>query len=238
MLDGAISINPSQQTARNRRPIYRSILTQIMSTSITLSIKEINIDAAFCLAYAGCLRMGEITYTKKEAGISSFGLTHATRSDVSFALDHLTLRLKRSKTDKAKQGVTITIASTSDTLCPVQALRRLFELDPQPPGAPLFNAGIDAHGTTTPFTASLARKNLSLRLVKAGIPPAQYTGHSFRRGAAQDAMDKGFSDEEIQRLGRWTSEAFRLYCTTSQEDLFRLSVRFQRTNPPFTQTAI
>jgi integrase len=115
-------------------------------------------------------------------------------------------------------------------------MKRLYALDPQSPDAALFNAGANINGTTILFTASLVRSTLKSRLERAGLPSASFTGHSFRRGAAQDARDKGFSDEEIQRLGRWTSEAFRLYCTTSQADLYRLSVRFQRSNPPFARS--
>jgi len=73
---------------------------------------------------------------------------------------------------------------------------------------------------------------LKLRLNLYSIPAAQYTGHSFRRGAAQHALDHGFSNKEVQRLGRWTLDAFRLYYSTSQANAFRLSQRFQLGTPP------
>ena len=53
-----------------------------------------------------------------------------------------------------------------------------------------------------------------------------YTGHSFRKGAAQHASDNGMLDHHIQELGRWTSRAFQLYFETSVSLLYTLSIRF------------
>ncbi len=35
-------------------------------------------------------------------------------------------------------------------------------------------------------------------------------------------------DESIQRLNRWTSNAFKLYFTTTSETLFNLNLNFQK----------
>ena len=230
MLDGATSLNPSIKGVAPKLPILRSTLEKIASSST--SIPGVNVDAAFCLAFAGCLRMGEITYSDKQRSEASFTATKATRSDVHFSSsgDHLTFRLKRSKADREKQGIQIVVAATYDAVCPVAALQRLFSLDPQAPSAPLFTAPGGAA-----FSSAYAKKTLKSRLTQYGIPNSQLTGHSFRRGTAQHALDSGFADEEIQRLGRWSSEAFRLYCSTSQHDAFRLSQRFQLGVPtPFS----
>ena len=40
------------------------------------------------------------------------------------------------------------------------------------------------------------------RALKIGIQDSGYSGHSFRRGAAQHASDMGMLDSEIQTLGR------------------------------------
>ncbi|KAF1982035.1 hypothetical protein K402DRAFT_317844, partial [Aulographum hederae CBS 113979] len=101
---------------------------------------DITLDAAFCLAFAGFLRMGEITYTDKQRSEHSFAATKVTRSDVKISSsgDHMTFRLKRSKADKHKEGVQITIAATYDNVCPIAAMTRLFTSNPQAPSAPLF----------------------------------------------------------------------------------------------------
>ena len=45
-------------------------------------------------------------------------------------------------------------------------------------------------------------------LVRAGIPCQQYSGHSFRIGAATMAAEAGVQDSTIQVLSRRSSSAF------------------------------
>ena len=104
ILNGAISLNPSPKEAILKLLISRSILAKIATSSN--SILGVNTDAAFCLTFVGCLRMGEISYTNKQRP----------------SKDYLTFRLKRSKTNKDKQGVQIIIAATFDVVCPIAVL--------------------------------------------------------------------------------------------------------------------
>ena len=104
------------------------------------------------------------------------------------------------------------------------ALRRLFRNDPQPSTSPLFRLG-------TAFTRASVIASLKKRLIAAGINDSAYSGHSFRKGAAQHAADHGMLDESIQRLGRWSSNAFQLYFQTSQASLFNLNLSFQKGIP-------
>jgi hypothetical protein len=105
ILDGAISLNPNLKEATLKLLILHSILAKI-ATSSNL-ILEVNTNAAFCLAFAGCLCIGEISYTNKQWSKPLFVVTKATRLDIQFSPfgDHFTFYFKRSKTDKDKQGV-------------------------------------------------------------------------------------------------------------------------------------
>ena len=58
-----------------------------------------------------------------------------------------------------------------------------------------------------------------------------YTGHSFRRGAATSARLAGLSDQVIQLLGRWKSTCYRLYIDTPPEWIHNASSRHQKTQP-------
>ncbi|KAI0820425.1 hypothetical protein BC628DRAFT_1276145, partial [Trametes gibbosa] len=49
------------------------------------------------------------------------------------------------------------------------------------------------------------------RLTALGLDSSKYSGHSFRRGAATSAAAVGYADHEIQLLGRWRSDAYKLY---------------------------
>ncbi|OCK94932.1 uncharacterized protein K441DRAFT_559184, partial [Cenococcum geophilum 1.58] len=56
------------------------------------------------LAFAGCLYIGEISYTNKQRSKLLFAATKATRLDVQISpsKDYLTFHLKWSKTNKDK----------------------------------------------------------------------------------------------------------------------------------------
>jgi hypothetical protein len=105
ILDGAISLNPNLKEAILKLLILYSILAKIITSSNL--ILGVNTDAAFCLAFAGCLCIGEISYTDKQRSELLFTATKVTHLDIQFSpsRDHLTFYLKWSKTDKDKQGV-------------------------------------------------------------------------------------------------------------------------------------
>jgi hypothetical protein len=226
ILDGATSMNPS--TTAERLPITKDILAKLVTPNAK-TVKDLNFNAAATMAFAGFLRLGEITYTKAQKDSHAFTATKCTRNDITLAEDHMTLRLKRSKTDVNHQGVSITIAASGQPDCAVQAMKHLFQNDPQPRNAPLFRFELSA------FTSYAVRNELKNRVTAFGLHPKLYSGHSFRKGAAQHARDNGFTDGQIQQLGRWSSQAFQLYCSSSLKDLFRLSANFQRGTPiPFS----
>ena len=48
-------------------------------------------------------------------------------------------------------------------------------------------------------------------MFSAGLPLADYSWHSFRRGAAVFAFELGLADSAVQLLGDWSSSAFKNY---------------------------
>jgi hypothetical protein len=143
-------------------------------------VNNVNIDAAFKLAFSGFLRSGEFMANNKLNKHTSEN-TKLTRSNITFGPNnkHILLRLKRSKTDLLHKGVKIVIAATGENICPVKALRRLWALDPQPPSAPLFRLARSS------FKYSVVILMLQHRLAQANVPNHKtYQGHSFRREAA------------------------------------------------------
>lgn len=182
-----------------------------------MTINDLNLNTAFKVAWAGFMRLGEITYTDPKKRADSFKDLHLICSDITFSENdqYATLRrLKRSKTDTNHIGVLIMLAATNQPTCPVTALRWLFTHNPQQPHAPLF-----AYNNTA-FSRRYVIDKLRARLIAFGISLSHYTGHNFRRGAAQHASDNGILDEDIQKLGRWSSDSFRLYFTTSAQTFY------------------
>ena len=100
--------------------------------------KKTNLYAAFCLAFASFLRIGEFTWARGELN-SEFQSWHITRGSVSLSEGRLQLSLPASKTDLFQQGVTLTITATGDKSCAIAASRHLFDRFPTP-----LNSGIVA----------------------------------------------------------------------------------------------
>jgi len=168
--------------------------------------------------------VGEFTYNSGDLRYPDiFAATKLTRADVRFSptYDHAQLHLKRSKADRNHNGVNIILAATNDAACPVEALRKLFLLDPKPLHAPLF-----AFAAKT-FSAAAFQTALLTKMTNLGLNIAGIKGHSFRKGAAQHAHDAGVLQEQIQALGRWSSEAFRLYFSTPSSVLYAWNRQFQ-----------
>ncbi len=164
---------------RNRLLITKEILEKIMEEEL-LSITDLNVNTAFKVAWAGFMRMGELTYKAAEAKKATFAETGLTRSDISFAEgdQYAILRLKRSKTDTEHTAVQIILAATGEPKCPVAALRRLFIQEPRPPNAPLLRLQSSA------FSRQAVVNILKQWIAAAGFPEANYSSHSFRKGAA------------------------------------------------------
>lgn len=206
---------------RERLPITKDILLQlVLRLDITTEPHAI-IHAAYCLAFAGFLRAGEFTYSKRDLEDSNFASWHLTRQSIEFLPDRLLLTLPASKTDRYRRGITLTIAASGDAACAVKSLQNLFTQFPRHPSTPLF------HSTSIgPFTREYLTAKLESDIRNLGIK-GKFSGHSFRRGAATTAEKNGLPREEIQQLGRWKSDAYKLYIQPSQERIHDTSFRFQ-----------
>ena len=174
--------------------------------------------AACCLGFFGFLRSGEMT--APEDGKFDPG-QHLSFSDI--AVDSpsspktMSVRIKQSKTDPFRLGVTIFLGRTDTVLCPVGAL--LSYLVMRGPGeGPLFRFK-DGQALTRTGLVSALRKALA----KAGLKPEMYAGHSFRIGAATTAAVCGVPVDTIKTLGRWKSQAYQLYVRLPQRQLAGIS---------------
>ena len=161
---------------------------------------KIMLWAAFTTCFFGFLRSGEVCCR------TPTGFDEATNLSVEdVAVDSLgnlqavVIHLKTSKTDPFRTGVDIHLAWTDD-LCPVAALlswlvQRGTQQDP------LFQ-----------FDGGSALGDM-------GTNPGNYSGHSFKTGAATTAARHGISDAHIKQLGRWKSAAYQRYIRPAGSEL-------------------
>ena len=168
--------------------------------------------AAFCLAFFGFLRIGEITVPSNSSydpgvhlGLADVAFNHATDPT------HMDLTIKQSKTDPFRKGVTLTLGRTRSQLCPVAAMASYLVRRGQKPG-PLFQF---QNGTF--LTRQKLVHHVHSALEKTGVDPTKYNGHSFHIGAATTAAAKGMEDSLIKTLGRWESTAYQRYIRIPRE---------------------
>jgi len=218
----------NQPERRIRTPLTHPHLLAIVTLLPVSSYDNIVLRAAFTLAFAGFLRVGEFTYKEADRELgTSYSKWFLTKQSITVAErgTFMQLTLPASKTDPFRKGITLTIAASSDTGCPVHAMTRLQGVDHhRPQSAPLFCIGRDQQQA---FTREHVVRNLQRLATSAGLEQGTWNGHSFRRGAATWAVEMGISDNEIQILGRWRSDAYRAYIEYSAEEQISLSKRFQ-----------
>lgn len=213
-----------ERETRERLPVTRKVLIDLISQLDQSTKIGATLHAAFCLAFAAFLRCGEFTYTARECLTNDFDAWHLTRRSITFQDDHITLSLPSSKTDPFRRGVTLTIAEVDDSACAVASLRHLYKYFPESSSAPLFTT------STGSFTRDYVTSRLRSGLAQLGYT-GNYSGHSFRRGAATSAREAGLTDAEIQLLGRWKSDAYLLYIQAHPAYILNTSRRFQQLSP-------
>ena len=124
---------------------------------------------------------------------------HLTAGDMSVdshsSPSYLAVRIKASKTDPFRQGVTMYLGRTNYCICPVAAVLSYLIKKEWTPG-PLFTF-IDGHYLTRNKFVKAVRD----AVVVSGIGPSKYAGHSFRIGAATTAASSGVQDSLIMTMG-------------------------------------
>ena len=100
------------------------------------------------------------------------------------------------------------LGQTNMVLCPVAALLAYIAVCPSMAG-PLF---IYKHGS--PLTWERLAVTVRHALERSGHVASQYSGHSFRIGAATMAPQAGLEDSVVKMLGCWESSAYLRYIRT------------------------
>ena len=135
------------------------------------------------------------------------------------------LRIKQSKTDPFRQGVNVYLGKTTTSLCPVDAIiRYIAHRTKLRPGPPFVTS------TGTPLTWAYLVSNLKAALSRAGLDDSLYNGHSFRIGAATTAAAQGLEDSLIQTVGRWRSDAYKVYIKFPRSQQASVSQTLVRTH--------
>jgi integrase len=163
---------------------------------------------AFIFAFFALLRIHEYA----DGGLL---FRHVRRTDAG-----ISLTISHSKTQLV--AVQVEMVRRNDDLCPVLARQHYLNHIPaylKQPENPFFLA---SQSSRRPMKDSqIIRRLKELASGALGRDPAEFSGHSFRRGGASALVQAGASEATIQSHGRWASQAVRGYYDTQHSSQLR-----------------
>jgi len=134
---------------------------------------------------------------------------HLNVSDIVFVQDSMTITFHGIKNDAHRRGFIVTVPmATEGKLCPVLALRSYIDRTAvyrKGPEGPVF---LTLQKPFRAITASTVSVILTQALKMAGL--TGYLPKDFRPTGATAAVDAGFPDQSVMKVGRWKNqEVFR-----------------------------
>ena len=193
-----------------RLPITPKILNSLyisVNNIISSHYKSVLLKAMFALAFHAFLRVGEMTKSTSSNHVLQRQALSFSRKR-SNKKRYVKLVMSNFKHQGSRAPVTY-IIHAAKTNCPVHMLQKYCNLRGKSPG-PLF-----CFPDLVPVSRNYFTAKLSSCIKSLGLSSDRYKGHSFRIGAATFAASKGYSDESIKRLGRWSSAAYKRYIRIS-----------------------
>ena len=150
--------------------------------------------AMYVLMFYAFLRVGEVTNS-----INNIQYSHVSVSGLS-----ITITFHKYKHHKGPP-VVFTIQAVKSKYCPVYITLSYLAKRGSRPG-PFF-----CYPDSGPVNSANFNQILSRSVIWSGFKEFNIKPHSFRIGAATWAAASGFSDAQIQIMGRWRSNAFKKY---------------------------
>ena len=180
-----------------RLPITKDILIRLYNSVnhiCTSHYSRLLFRSMYVIAFFAFLRVGEFTGSSPNVLLFDQIILNSNNFSIVF------------KNFKHHKGNPITMIIQPSTFpCPVKTLKEYLVLRGSFPG-PLF-----CYPQSKAITRECFSHHLNLSLTWAGLSDQHYKSHSFRIGAATHAAALGYSDAQIQAMGRWKSSAFRKY---------------------------
>ncbi len=158
------------------------------------------------LLYWGCLRVGELATSVHADHVLDLDQVVILRHCAKDAPHALQLNFKSFKHSRGRTPSIILKRQPHRPTCPVATLSCYLSVRPHLGRKPLF---ITLLGPTV--TRSFLVDNLLKALIHTKHGSSGFNSHSFRVGRTTDLVLQGKSDAFIQKVGRWSSTAYRKY---------------------------
>ena len=168
--------------------------------------------AVCCICWNGSFRIHEVL-SKKRAEFDP--LTTLLEQDTKLQQCEiqgkkewvLSIFLKTQKQQRVGNGTKIEIFCNDSFMCPTKAVKHWMQASnlERTGKLPFFRTESRECYTGADFNRDL------IELTAGYLKVGKLRSHSFRSGVASEMAICGFSDEEIKRQGRWSSQAFTNY---------------------------
>ena len=193
-------------------PLGYSVLDSLLPR-VPKTYDNLMLVAAMLLAYYGCFRSAEFCPNPSTA-------PPLTPNNITFhhAENHHYMKVNVRASKTSIHGFKAIIGCSGTFVCSLCWMRSYLAVRPFPKTDPLF---INSRGI--PLSHSIMTKSMRELMTITGLPPLEYTPHSLRAGSATDAAQRGLPDSAIQQLGRWRSDAFKVYLRPSSQSQAGLS---------------
>lgn len=195
-------------------PISFIQLVQIQS-SLRFTYDNLMLFTAASLAYFACLRSSEFCFNPQVSPPLLPSAVEFCRSSTPFCK----LRIASSKT--SSKGFSVIIGCSGARVCAHCNLATYLAHRNTDLSTPLF-VFRDGRPLTHAHLSSFLKSNVP------HAPHHRVTPHSLRAGAATDAALNRFSEQDIQRLGRWKSDAYKGYIRPSTSQQAQVATRLVR----------
>ena len=188
-----------------RLPITCGVLQRLvlaLNHTNSSAYQRLLFQTMFLVAFYGFFRVGELT----AKGANLKPLVQIQNLNFQFKDNCVTIVIADYKHNSSRRSFSVVLdCATGTDFCPVNYLQRYCSMRGITPGA-LF-----CFADGSPVKTSHFAQQLRQALNFCGLDSSKYKSHSFRIGAASSAADNGLSDAQIRHLGRWKSDAFKLY---------------------------
>ncbi len=204
----SIRRNHVHGASKRSKPMTLSLLYRIKSKLRLTYHKHAVLWAIITTAFHTMARMGELVPTDNSRLQQAIRLHHLrieNTDDGPLAL----ITLPTSKIHDPNIEATLSIWASRSDVCPWKALKNYLRIRLKTEYA----AGSDALWCLE--NGHVIDKHWVTEALNMCLPGEGITGHSFRSGGATYYAANGTPKWVIQRLGRWTSQAFETYIRTN-----------------------
>ena len=192
-----IGANKLYKTVDHRSPISIELLRKLVDSTDYVSkssYESLLFKSLYILMFHAFLRIGEVTSS----------VNNILFSNVQVTAQSVSITFQKFK-HHSGFPIVISIPFSGNRYCPVLLTAAYLVQRGNFPG-PFF-----AFPGSVPIQPSYFNSVFASSLAWAKCSDPNIKPHSFRIGAATWAASKGFSDNQIQVMGRWKSSAFKKY---------------------------